>query len=137
MRASAARRAQAAPRLVHLQAVCVALLACHGSGGCRAAAQELLAAARDFPGVTDALAVAALDVRPLARQDTTDVEHTVQPGQPGLASELSVSAGCTHCSCCQQAQKSVWSGGAGCGASTCGLDTAAGAAPTPPPRAPP
>ena len=56
--------AAAALRRLAVQLLCVAMLA-YSSGGRagRVAAQELLAAARDFPGITDALAVAALDVR--------------------------------------------------------------------------
>lgn len=60
----AARSAAAALRRLAVQLLCVAMLAYSSSGPAgRAAAQELLAAARDFPGIADALAVAALDVR--------------------------------------------------------------------------
>ena len=59
-----ARVAAAALRRLAVQLLSVAMLAYSSSGRAgRVAAQELLAAARDFPGITDALAVAALDVR--------------------------------------------------------------------------
>ena len=58
------RSAAAALRRLAVQLLCIAMLAYCSSGRAGyAAAQELLAAARDFPGITDALAVAALDVR--------------------------------------------------------------------------
>ena len=56
------------PRPLAAQVLLVIALACQSRGlRGRAAAQELLAVTRDFPGITDALAVAALDVRLGAR----------------------------------------------------------------------
>ena len=57
------------PRPLAARVLLVIALACQSRGlPGRAAAQELLAATRDFPGITDALAVAALDVRLGARR---------------------------------------------------------------------